>query len=460
MTAGPETFSVTIREVAAAAKKPRREPAVSREPERDPAEPPEGRSGTEIVRPFVLLAGLAVVVCVLRVALGGRSPATAFGDGLFVSLMAGALAASIAWSRTTPLREEKGADEAFPPSIYLTGWVVPGAFLGPTTWLTALVVMPDLHPLFRIVDRPQVWALVTLLGAFAGFTAGQFYWKWTTPYVEAEGHEGRLRLLIWMVALVFISYLAAGTGDGSDFSASDPARENVESIDAEELVERMRLVVGPGTPARDYAELATAFFEGRLSRWYPDPLRQRVAHPDAPDAPSIEVVFDDGRVDAIRTGGVPPAEGTIPPTEAAERLGLEADHPLFRPEGTSPGERSSSAPPARPASPVPSSPEESMEASDRARYVVMVASNARYMDDDAAYEDGEFADCEEAMARSRKIVDTSLEELHDDGMTADELLTMYRQFGEDPYVVAPDDPDCQFSAREYAVERASTIASE
>ena len=88
-------------------------------------------------------------------------------------------------------------------------------------------------------------------------------------------------------------------------------------------------------------------------------------------------------------------------------------------------------------------------------YVVRVDDNFRFMDDEARWTLGRFADCEAAVAACRRMVDACLEEAYTPGMTADALLSRYQHFGDDPFIVALDGhPACPFSAWAYANERA------
>lgn len=82
-------------------------------------------------------------------------------------------------------------------------------------------------------------------------------------------------------------------------------------------------------------------------------------------------------------------------------------------------------------------------------YKVFVLDNFHYMDEDAGYEYGEFATCEDATAACREIVDSYLIDAWKPGMDADTLLKLYRGFGDDP-VVTGGDALCAFSAWEYA----------
>jgi hypothetical protein len=88
----------------------------------------------------------------------------------------------------------------------------------------------------------------------------------------------------------------------------------------------------------------------------------------------------------------------------------------------------------------------------------MVADNFHYMDEDERWEYGTFATPEEALAACRKLVDEWLALNHKPGITADALLSQYKSFGDDPYIIAPYEAQgVAFSAWDYARERAAAL---
>ncbi|HEV3315544.1 MAG TPA: hypothetical protein VG488_01195 [Candidatus Angelobacter sp.] len=89
-------------------------------------------------------------------------------------------------------------------------------------------------------------------------------------------------------------------------------------------------------------------------------------------------------------------------------------------------------------------------------YTVYVNDNARYMDESARYKLGEFADCQSAIAACKRIVDEFLDRAGPSGI-AEELFKQYTTFGEDPWI-SSEDPDCKFSAWNYARERCRELA--
>src|SRR5215471_14480730 len=90
------------------------------------------------------------------------------------------------------------------------------------------------------------------------------------------------------------------------------------------------------------------------------------------------------------------------------------------------------------------------------RYTVYVDDNFHYMDESERYKLGEFADCASAIAACKQIVDEFFANCYLENTDA-ELLKQYLFFGEDPWI-SSDDPDCRFSARDYALERAKELA--
>ena len=87
------------------------------------------------------------------------------------------------------------------------------------------------------------------------------------------------------------------------------------------------------------------------------------------------------------------------------------------------------------------------------KYTVYVDDNFHYMDESERYRLGEFDDCASAIAACKRIVDEFL--LSNRGECED-LMATYCMFGDDPFIVS-DDPDCKFSARDYARERVGQL---
>lgn len=90
------------------------------------------------------------------------------------------------------------------------------------------------------------------------------------------------------------------------------------------------------------------------------------------------------------------------------------------------------------------------------RYTVYVDDNFHFMDKSERYKLREFDACQSAVAACKQIVDEFLERC-DPNAGADAMFNQYASFGEDPWV-SSDDPDCKFSAWEYAKERCSQLA--
>jgi hypothetical protein len=93
-------------------------------------------------------------------------------------------------------------------------------------------------------------------------------------------------------------------------------------------------------------------------------------------------------------------------------------------------------------------------------YEVFADDNFHYMDADERRYVGRFFDYEEALAVAMRIVNGSLSESYEAGMSADELEGRYRGFGEDPFIIPTPEGQEPFSAWNYAGERARVLAGE
>ena len=87
-------------------------------------------------------------------------------------------------------------------------------------------------------------------------------------------------------------------------------------------------------------------------------------------------------------------------------------------------------------------------------YTVFVDDNFHYMDENERYKLGEFGTCAAAVAACKKIVDAFITQNRG---KCDDLLATYLLFGDDPFIMTGD-PDCRFSAREYARKSAGVGA--
>lgn len=103
-------------------------------------------------------------------------------------------------------------------------------------------------------------------------------------------------------------------------------------------------------------------------------------------------------------------------------------------------------------------------------YQVFVDDNFHFMDENERFLHGNYATFEEAEAACKRIVDQSLADVCNPGMTADALYTSYSMFGDDPFIRGPK--ACitvldfstgavtlkpRFSAWEYARQRATEM---
>ena len=96
------------------------------------------------------------------------------------------------------------------------------------------------------------------------------------------------------------------------------------------------------------------------------------------------------------------------------------------------------------------------------RYRVMVDDNFHYQDSDERWEQGSYETAEEALEACRSIVDRSLQEEYEAGISAEALYVRYVRFGDDPFIVVVDGADgsVAFSAWNYAKERCRLICRE
>jgi hypothetical protein len=92
-------------------------------------------------------------------------------------------------------------------------------------------------------------------------------------------------------------------------------------------------------------------------------------------------------------------------------------------------------------------------------YRVYVDDNYDYME--GRYTLGEFDSADAALAACKRIVDECLASHHEPGMHAGALITLYRMFGDDPWIAPLDGaPAVEFSAWRYAEERAAVICGD
>ena len=92
------------------------------------------------------------------------------------------------------------------------------------------------------------------------------------------------------------------------------------------------------------------------------------------------------------------------------------------------------------------------------QWFLKVYDNFHYQDEDETYERGPYPSASHALSAAREIVDDSLHKEKRHSQSVDQLLKRYRQFGEDPIVIGPD--DVEFSAWTYAESRAPQIFAE
>jgi hypothetical protein len=90
-------------------------------------------------------------------------------------------------------------------------------------------------------------------------------------------------------------------------------------------------------------------------------------------------------------------------------------------------------------------------------YRVLVDDNSHYMDEAERYELGVFASLDAAVAAAQAVVDAYLRSAYKPRMSAQALFKSYTAFGEDPFIIAPDQERVAFSAWEYAKHRCDAL---
>jgi hypothetical protein len=90
-------------------------------------------------------------------------------------------------------------------------------------------------------------------------------------------------------------------------------------------------------------------------------------------------------------------------------------------------------------------------------YTVRVDDNFHYMDKEYRRTHGEYETLEAALKASKEIVNGFLASAHTPGMSAEDLYQRYTSFGDDPFIIGPEDVD--FSAWEYAKARCAELCT-
>ena len=86
------------------------------------------------------------------------------------------------------------------------------------------------------------------------------------------------------------------------------------------------------------------------------------------------------------------------------------------------------------------------------RYIVYVDDNFHFLDEEERYKLGEYDSEEEAIEAARRIIDEFLIANYKPGMTTEELIDLYKTFGEEPWC-----SQCAFSAWRYAEQRCKEL---
>jgi hypothetical protein len=90
-------------------------------------------------------------------------------------------------------------------------------------------------------------------------------------------------------------------------------------------------------------------------------------------------------------------------------------------------------------------------------YRVLVDDNAHYMDEAERYQLGVFVSLDAAVEAAQAVVEAYLRSAYRPRMRAQALFKSYTAFGEDPFILGPDQERVAFSAWEYAKHRCDAI---
>jgi hypothetical protein len=97
----------------------------------------------------------------------------------------------------------------------------------------------------------------------------------------------------------------------------------------------------------------------------------------------------------------------------------------------------------------------------RLSHTVLIDNNFRYEDESERVTLGKFETAAEAIAACQRIVDDFLAGAFEPGMSATALWDVYRDFGDDPFILPTDSETAPvtFSAWRYARERCEVLAT-
>lgn len=94
------------------------------------------------------------------------------------------------------------------------------------------------------------------------------------------------------------------------------------------------------------------------------------------------------------------------------------------------------------------------------KYRLVVYDNFHYMDDDEPYQKGEYETYELALADAKAMVESFLEFNWKTGMTPDQLIDVFNDFGEEPTIIPRNNDNGEiFSARKYVKDIAESICA-
>lgn len=94
-------------------------------------------------------------------------------------------------------------------------------------------------------------------------------------------------------------------------------------------------------------------------------------------------------------------------------------------------------------------------ANHQEKFVVFVDDNYHHLDESERYKLGEFDTFEEAENACKHLVDLSIDEQYQPGITPESLFAGYTSYGDEPWIAGGG-----FSAREYAKGRCQEFCKE
>lgn len=90
-------------------------------------------------------------------------------------------------------------------------------------------------------------------------------------------------------------------------------------------------------------------------------------------------------------------------------------------------------------------------------YTVFVDDNSHYMDEEYRYKLGEFETLEAATKAAEELLEKWVKENRSINKTGSQTFSDYCAFGDDPFIIGPDQKKVLFSARDYMKDRTAIL---